>query len=794
MLELVAQLLGRVRPREGWLPLLLTLLALLCVPAAMDSEQDEMGVAGLLVLTVLSAVFGLRLARSRLSARAVTILGLLTGLVLAVTVVGYLLPPPGLLLRELGYSFRWLGQGFEGEVTEPLPFAAATGHVWQQLNDLILRVWRWGQTAASDGVAQDKIVLQLLGAFFVWTSGLFAMWQIYRCSRPLVGLIPSGVAVAVLAFFRGGMSIFYLLTYLGCALGLLGICHLLARIDHWERTGTDHPEDLKLELALGLGPWLVILMLLASFFPVIHPRQIRDAFWELMREPWAAVEGTSERLFGPLDAAGSAVGGDGGSLPRVHLLGGGPELAETTVFFVATNDPPPPLPGPQEEPEVAAPEVPRRYWRGITYDTYSGQGWMNSPLETETTAAGEFLALDHSVPGEQPAGGADSAGQTPRPDLELSQQFELVAAEGGLLYAANAPLTLDHPAQSWRRSAGDLALMSSNVSRYTVLSRPVDPTAAELRKAPTTLPPDLAERYLALPDTVPQRVLDLAQEVAGEADTAYDRVHAIESFLRTYTYTLELPPPPADTDLVDFFLFNLQEGYCDYYASAMVVMARAIGLPARLASGYAQGTYEHEAGRWVVTEKDGHSWVEVYFEGIGWVEFEPTAGLPALTRTGGEVAMPTIPPLPPRTDAQLRVPWAILILSIVMLLLAASVVLIWRPPKPIEGTPGDMVRDRHGRLLRWGARLGHPHHDGQTAIEYGGALSDALHTHGRDSRWTRVRDASASIPPEIESLTETFVRAQYSPDPITYRESWRIRDLWIRLHRRLWLLVLGRRR
>jgi hypothetical protein len=395
--------------------------------------------------------------------------------------------------------------------------------------------------------------------------------------------------------------------------------------------------------------------------------------------------------------------------------------------------------------------------------------------------------------GAQPPGGESAAGQSPSLGFELSQQFELLAQDG-LVYAANAPMTLDHPVQSWWRTSGDLALISSDASRYTVQSRPPQPSAAELRETRAIMPPELAERYLALPETVPQRVLDLAQEVAGEGSTGYDRAHALEAFLRTYTYTLELPPPPAETDVVDHFLFDLQEGYCDYYASAMVVMARAVGLPARLASGYAQGTYDHEAGRWIVTEKDGHSWVEVYFEEIGWVEFEPTAGLPALTRPGGESGMPEVPPLPPRTTSQSRIPWALAVFPVAFLLLAVAIFWVWRAPNLRGGSPGDLVRDRHSRLLRWGAHLGQPHRDGQTAVEYGGALSDTLHTRGQDARWPQVRRASDEIVPEIQSLTEAFVRAQYSPKPTTHREGWRIRDLWIRLRRRLWWLVLGGQR
>ena len=77
--------------------------------------------------------------------------------------------------------------------------------------------------------------------------------------------------------------------------------------------------------------------------------------------------------------------------------------------------------------------------------------------------------------------------------------------------------------------------------------------------------------------------------------------------------------------MADYFLFDLKTGYCDYYATSMIVMARAVGLPARLVIGYANGDYDPVKAEYVIREADAHSWVEVYFAGAGWVEFEPTA-------------------------------------------------------------------------------------------------------------------------------------------------------------------------
>ena len=112
------------------------------------------------------------------------------------------------------------------------------------------------------------------------------------------------------------------------------------------------------------------------------------------------------------------------------------------------------------------------------------------------------------------------------------------------------------------------------------------------------------------------------------------RPRALERFLQQYPYSLDPTIlPPAGADPVDHFLFELKQGYCDYYASAMVVLARTVGLPARFASGYAVQPAD-EAGRQTIYRINAHSWAEIYFAGFGWIEFEPTAGFAAQPSAG----------------------------------------------------------------------------------------------------------------------------------------------------------------
>ena len=766
MYELLAWLLRRFRPREGWAALLLTLAAALSLPAILLEDSDALSPGPLLTITLLAALTGLRLSRTRLTAQWAGVIGAALGLAVTLIAVGRMLPPLDLPGRDASHLIAWLRRG-RPPFTPPPP-SLTLGFFRQRAYDLALRLWWWGQTAAGGATAQDPIAWQIIAAWGCWALTFFAVWQLYRRRRPLVGLIPLGLAVATAAFFHGGAASFYLLLFLFSGLWLTALGDLWAQQDRWEADGTDYPGQLGQELVIALAPWLLALLALAAFFPVIHPNQVREAFWRTMSGPWSRVERAAERVFGPLEGGYPGPGGTAdGQLPQAHLLGGGPELAETVVLYVVTGDPPP--------DDRAAPETPRRYWRSLTYDTYTGRGWQNGPLEVAPLPPGGML--DPAAP----------------PGPRLLQQFELLTGGEGEqpLPLVNAPLQVNQTVTLYRRGEGDLAQVAGRARRYTALSRPPQPTIAELQAAPSDLPPGPAERYLALPPGIPRRVSDLARQVVAGAETRYDQAHALERFLRTYPYTLDLPPPPSNRDVVDYFLYDLQEGYCDYYASAMVVMARSVGIPARLASGYAQGTFDAERGRWVVTEKDGHSWVEVYFAGIGWVEFEPTAGLPALTRPGGAPEEETAPPpKPPRAGGRWSARRGLLSATA---LLAGGVIAVglWRLRRHANLPPEALLRDRQRRLLHWGARLGRPLRDGQTLNEYTRALGDALRRRGAASRWSAVRRAGETAPAEVRELGQVLTQARYRPRPPDGQDAARVRSLWAQLRRRLWPLWLG---
>jgi len=169
---------------------------------------------------------------------------------------------------------------------------------------------------------------------------------------------------------------------------------------------------------------------------------------------------------------------------------------------------------------------------------------------------------------------------------------------------------------------------------YTIESLVTNADKQSLRTAGQSYPDWVKDRYLQMPKSLPVRVIQKAHEVVDQAGAQdpYDEAVAIQNYLRTFKYSIKIPIPPSGRDAVDYFLFDSQEGYCEYYSSAMVVMLRALGIPAREATGYAPGQYDPNTHTWTVRESSSHAWPEVYFPSAGWVEFEPTPSQSVIDR------------------------------------------------------------------------------------------------------------------------------------------------------------------
>ena len=249
-----------------------------------------------------------------------------------------------------------------------------------------------------------------------------------------------------------------------------------------------------------------------------------------------------------------------------------------------------------------------RNWHTGAYDTYTGDGWVRS---------GERSALGGSLPG--PPGEAESVSVSVTAETEstaLPAPWKAVSASGGGAVEVDerGSLRLVEPLQSGET--------------VTVESRVLNAGPATLRNASSDYPTAIEERYTQLPESTPDRVGERTDEItaAADADSPYERAAAVEAYLRSeYEYSLTVERPEGD--VADAFLFEMDAGYCVYFATTMAAMLRSQGIPTRMETGYTSGQQVGE-DEYVVRGQNAHAWVSIYVPDRGWVAFDPTPSGP----------------------------------------------------------------------------------------------------------------------------------------------------------------------
>ncbi|MEK4877180.1 MULTISPECIES: transglutaminase family protein [Paenibacillus] len=312
------------------------------------------------------------------------------------------------------------------------------------------------------------------------------------------------------------------------------------------------------------------------------------------------------------------------------------------------------------EPVFTALTSQRTYWRGESIAYYDGRRWIRG--------GEEFTPLNLSSLPQIPATVTTTNG-----GRTLQQRIQFVSPSSGGIPVFNAGTITD--VETVQLSNGSQlgyvlankdrdtfrlpdSVGSTRITEYIVDSILPESNPVLLRGLGDADPQEIKNKYLQLPDLLPERVKALAEKLTASSGNRYDSATAIRDYLQNgYSYTLDTMVPPAGADFVDYFLFETKQGYCVHFATAMTVLLRSTGIPARYVQGYGPGTQQEEAmpAKYLVTQGDAHAWVEVYFAGAGWVPFDPTPG-PALAAGFPAPARPAAAAIAPQATRSAELP------------------------------------------------------------------------------------------------------------------------------------------
>ena len=633
-------LVVRYSPRQGWDTFMLMLVAAgIAAYSVADAEWVE--APGLISMVLWSSLAGMLFAQVRLPWPILIPAGLVLGVV-----------PVALLAATL---------------TEGGTVFARIAEAWDRLVG-------WYTAASSGGISTDLLPFSVGLLSLAWGLGFISSWFLFRRSNIWVGLVLGGVTLLTnLSFVTGGEELFF--AFMLASLLLVAKMGLFQRHEGWREANFDLSSNtwLSAQTTIYLS---VVVLVIATLLPLnVYVWSRAVDIWDVGRSPIARMEDDFARLFGGIasqkDLAGRFFGDTLPFQGKISFSGDvvlqaqsefpsywlsrtyseytsqGWISGETREVRVGPDGPPPP-------PQETAKRTPVIQNVQVKFDTDTL--WVGGSVDwishdaVALTLAPQAYTIDIKTAGKD-AELPDDIQSVAVELREILNPLRTAFAESEIARALPDDLTLvnvnpdagysdrtrintvriayKEPATpdvvGWKFSSSlkedEIYSMRSFVSRASI---------DELREAPVDYAGTIKSQYLQLPGSLPQRVKDLAAKVTVGADTPMDKALALQGYLRgdNFEYSQDIDKPPRNSDGVDNFLFETKVGYSDYFASAMTVMLRSVGVPARMAAGYAPGESQEGSRFRAVRDSDSHGWTQAYFPGHGWIDFEPTSAWP----------------------------------------------------------------------------------------------------------------------------------------------------------------------
>ncbi|HMO94812.1 MAG TPA: transglutaminase-like domain-containing protein, partial [Tepidiformaceae bacterium] len=550
---------------EEWLTFAAAIVAFVAVAVSLQQANWVTGMPQFAPTVVAGLLIGMVAARTKYYAAGIHLLGLVVGMATVVLLV----------------------QGF-----------AEGNTLMDRLADFRVRMVEWVQVVRAGDISNDDLPFVTLAHVLTFLAAYFAAWSIFRWRNAWLAVVPAGIILLTNISFLNGQPSGAFVVFLFGSIILIARLHLQANMDRWKSQGVEYPEFISLSAIQLTVATAAALVIFAWQVPLGNQANAVESVFNAVTKPFSGQSDHLVRLFHNIDSRkGANLHGFGDTLP----IQGEVTLGTKQLF------------------EVQSPEP--GLLRAASYDVYTGNGWRVGGRDSSRVNARD-LAVD-----------ADAAAYQAR-DVSILRvtvkDSESTLLTPGSALAANVDVTIFTAPDA----TGDIEKIVSRRGlreddTYNSFGSVSRANETQLRGDSTDYPDWVRDRYLQLPD-VPERVAAEAFRIVREAGatTPYDQAKAIEAYLRELPYDLNVISPPPGRDATDFLLFDLRRGYFDYMSTAMAVMLRELGIPARVAVGYvldhgtgAQTTYE-------VRKDSAYSWVEVYFPTYGWINFNPTGDRP----------------------------------------------------------------------------------------------------------------------------------------------------------------------
>ena len=622
--------------------------------------------------------------------------------------------------------------------------------LWRErVADLVIRQVEFFTKVFAGNTNRDALIFVVHTTLVIWILSVTAAWWTYRRPRPWMVILPSCLTMLSVIYYASPQLTWYLALFCLIALMYIAQTHLLDNKKVWQRSYVRYNRSITGNFVRSS---LVVALLALAFVwraPALPANAAVGDAVNRVNAPWRSVRDSWQRLYSALNAQAS---GTSDPYRDTLTLGGPRNPTDAPIMDVFVEE-----------------QLPYAYWRSTVLDSYDSDNgvWR--------VAEGDTITL---YPDDPPI---DVASTKARESFD--QTFVNYIPNAGTIYAAPDLISSDRQilvktdydpnGKNVVSAARSRYLLQLN-DRYVVTSQLSVADQTSLRNAGTDYPAHIVEQYTEVPEGITQRTKDLAADITTGVGNNYDRAIAIQNYLRNnISYNDKVDAPPSDVEAIDYFLFDSQEGYCNYYASSFAIMLRSIGIPTRLSRGFASGEYNEDNNLYRVRARDAHTWPEAYFPEYGWIQFEPTAIIEPVDRPLGAddgferapefepfdesgplqnnledlnelfdegLDEPVGDPTPFASVSTIQSLGAILAL----ILAAVAIVVAGQMNKRVEST----VDGSYGRLETWGRWLQLPLAASQTPNERAVLFIEALPEGGRS----------------VQLLVREFVNRQFGPN------------------------------